>query len=201
MKKLLVALALFPLVARAELGAGTFELAGGSNLGFRSGSVKDENFGAAGSETTDTTRYGLAVAGLYYVIPNLGVGLRLGYSNLSEKLAGVTTTTSAFAVGPEVAYELPVAPEVAVFASGFLGYASGGLSVSGQPSHDGSGYALEVAAGAKYFLAKNFSFNAALAYDVSSLSFDTVNGLTPKTTDSGFGLNVGVSVYFGGASH
>lgn len=201
MKKILVALALFPMAAFASgITPGTVEVAGGTNLGFTSGSSKLDQ-GAGGTTTTDTTKYGLNGTGLYYVTPNLAVGARLGYTSQTDKVAGVKTLDdSTLFLGPAAAYELEVAPQISVFGLAALGYARE-TALEGGSTHTGSGFGFGLEAGAKYFLVKNFSFNAALAYDWQQVSFDSVNGVTPKKTDSGFGVNLGLSVYFGGASH
>jgi predicted porin len=195
MKKIVVALAMVPMLARADLAAGTFELSGGTNLGFSSGSSKVEQSGV--SDTTDKTDYGLNTTGLYYVIPNLGVGLTLNYGYAGEKSpAGAKSSTSTFLVGPALGYELPVTHEVAVFGLGQVGYASSKLTEDGSPNVSASGFGFGVEAGAKYFLVKNFSFNAALRYEYQQVKTDETVKRT--LTDSGFGLNVGLSVYFGG---
>lgn len=203
MKKLLVALALFPMAAFANVSTGTFELSGGTTLGFSSGSQETELAGA--SDTTDITRFGLGGTGLYYVTNNVAIGGRLGYLDTEFKYAGGDRfETGTLFLGPAIAVEGEVAPQISVFGVGSLGYVSdktkttnGGLVTEDNGS--GLGFGLEV--GAKYFVVKNFSFNAALAYDWAKLSMDSTPAGTPKRTDSNFGLNVGLSVYFGGASH
>jgi predicted porin len=196
MKRIAIVLALVPALASAhDLTPGTFELSGGSNLGLNSGSTKQEQSGA--SAKTDTSNYGLNTTGLYYVIPNLGIGLGFGYRSDSEKDAfGVKTTTSQFVVGPAVAYEVPIAPEFSVFGRGELDYVSGKTTVTGLSDASASGYGFQLEAGVKYFLVKNFSFNAGLGYQYATVDDNS----TPKvtTTLSNFGLNVGLSVYFGG---
>jgi predicted porin len=201
MKKIVVALAMVPVLARADLATGTFELSGNTNLGFTSGSQKDKT--DAGSTTTDSTAYGLSTAGLYYVIPNLGVGLRLAFGSSTTKSNGVKTEGTSFLVGPAISYEVPVAPQLAVFGLGAFGYVSDETKISGSgTSLDGSvtstGYGANVDVGVKYFLVKNFSFNAAIGYEY----FSVEDNRTPKgtTTRSDFGLNLGLSVYFGGGA-
>jgi hypothetical protein len=193
MRKIVVALAMVPMLARADLTPGTFEVQGNSNVLFNSGSEK-----VTGSETKDTMEYGLDVRGLYYAIPNLGVGLTLGYGNLSSKVAGFKSGSSSYVVGPAVAYEVPVAPQLAVFGFGDLGYVSETQTADGAADVKATGYEANLELGVKYFLVKNFSFNAGLGYSYTSVKDDATPQLT--TTTRGFGLNVGLSVYFGGGA-
>jgi hypothetical protein len=196
MKKLLVALAMVvPMFARADLAPGTFELSGSTNLGFSSGSVKQEQGGLSG--TTDTTDYGLSGTGLYYVAPNLGLGLTLQYAYTSEKDEfGVKTSLSTLLIGPAIAYEVPVAPQFAIFGLGQIGYASATNTETGFQDVSASGFGLGLEAGVKYFIVKNLSFNAALDYQYRQVKTDEAVERTITTSD--FGLNLGLSVYFGG---
>lgn len=188
MKKILVALAMFPMVAAAnELSIGTFELTGDSNLSFNSGSVKVKD-----GTTTDTTDYGLGASGLYYVTPNVGIGATLQYSNSKEKVAGDETGLSTLLVGPAVGLDFSVAPQVSVFGRGVVGYASSTRTATGSPDVDLTGFGFNLEAGVKYFVTKAFSLDAGLAYDWVQLKKSPF-----EVTTSGFGVNAGVSVYFG----
>jgi hypothetical protein len=188
MKKILVALAMFPMVAAAnDLSAGTLELTGDSNLSFNSGSVKVKD-----GSTTDTTDYGLGATGLYYVTPNVGIGASLQYSNSKEKVGGVESGLSTLLVGPAVGVDFPVAPQVSFFGRGAVGYASSTLTETGSPDFDLTGYGFTVEAGVKYFVTKAFSLDAGLGYDWLQLKKSPA-----EITTSGFGVNVGLSVYFG----
>ncbi len=181
MKKILVALAMFPMVASAEgLAAGTFELTGGSNLGFNSDSVEVKD-----GTTTDTTQYGLSTTGLYYVIPNLGVGLDLTYDSSTDKANGIKDGLSALLVGPAISYEMPIAPQFAVFGRGNVGYVSATQTHTGRSDITASGYGFGLELGAKYFLVKNFSFDAGLGYDYKNVKDDTA--AKNEITTSGFG--------------
>jgi hypothetical protein len=197
MKKIIFALAMVPMLARAEVAQGTFELSGGSNLGFSSGSRKTEIGGASG--TVDTTDYGLSATGLYYVSPNIGIGGRLEYGYSAEKANGVTDGLSTLIIGPAIAAEAPVAPQFAVFGLAQLGYASTTQSTTGFADVKASGYGFGLDVGVKYFVVKNFSFNAALAYQYANVETDET--VKRKITTSDVGLNLGLSVYFGGAGH
>lgn len=204
MKKLIVALALFPAAAFANVSTGTFELSGGTSLGLASTSQKTELGGL--SEKTDVTQFGLGGTGLYYVTEHVAIGGRLGYLSTEVKYpAGDKQESGQLFLGPAVAVETEIAPQVSVFAVGSLGYVSDktkSTDVGGAVTEDnGSGPGLGLEVGAKYFVVKNVSFNAALAYDWAKLSMDSTPAGTPTRTDSSLGVNLGVSVYFGGASH
>lgn len=195
-KKILVALALFPMAAFASgITPGTVELKGGTNLGFLSGSSKSD----PGGSTTDVTQYGVDGTGLYYVTPNLSVGAQLQYGSETFKFeGGGERGQTDLRIGPAVAYEQEVAPQIAVFGLGTIGYVSSTETATGSPDDTFSGYGIGLEAGVKYFIAKPVSLNAALAYDYAKLSGDSIGGVTPERTDSGFGLKFGISVYLGG---
>jgi long-subunit fatty acid transport protein len=187
MKKLLVALALFPMVATAnELSVGTFELAGDSDLNFRSGSVDVKNGGS-----TDTTNYGLGATGLYYVTPNVGVGAALQYAYAKESAGGVDTSLSTLLIGPAVGVDFSVAPQFSLFGRGAVGYASSTQTQTAMADINPTGYGFSLAAGVKYFPVKAFSLDAGLGYDWVKLTKSPL-----EVTTSGFGVNLGVSVYF-----
>jgi hypothetical protein len=199
MKKLLVALAMFPLVAAANehgIAPGTFELSGTTTLGFNSTSSDIKMDGTSVSKL-DTSVFALGGNGLYYVTPNVALGGRINYRNqtIKDKLANTEDTEKDLFLGPAVQLETHVAPEFAVFGLLALGYESSSVDTGGV-SVDGSGFGLNLEAGVKYFPVKSLSFDAALAYDYASIKYDSVGGVTPKRTDSGLGFNVGLSVYF-----
>jgi hypothetical protein len=203
MKKLLVALAMFPLVAAANehgtehgIAPGTFELSGTTTLGFSSTS-SDIKMDGTSVDKTDTSVFALGGNGLYYVTPNVALGGRINYRNqtIKDKLNNTEDTTKDLFIGPAVQVETHVAPQVAVFGLLALGYESSSVD-SGGLSVDGSGVGLGLEAGVKYFPVRSLSFDAALAYDYASINYDSVGGVTPKQTISALGFNVGLSVYF-----
>lgn len=196
MKKLLVAVAMFPLVASAsELSVGTIEVMGGSNLGLNFDTQEEKG----NPEKTKTTSYALDATGLYYVTPNIAVGLGLAYDSSTDKLAGIEDGLSTLAIGPAVAYEQSVAPQVSVFGVGHVAYASSTKTHTATPDTKFSGYNFGVDAGVKYFLVKSVSLNLGVGYNYTKVTGDAVGGgEKPEITTSGFGLNGGISVYFGG---
>lgn len=201
MKRLAVLVALVPMLASAsEITPGTIELGGESSLGLRTGSQKFDVGGGA-TQTTDTTDYSVSLSGFYYLTSNVGVGGVLDYKNSSTKTNGIKDGLSTFLIGPAIALDAPVAPQLSVFGRGSIGYASSTASRTGFADADASGFGLTLEAGVKYFLLKSVSFDAGLVYNYASLSGDAVTrAIVPKTI-SEFGVAAGVSVYFGGKGH
>lgn len=197
MRRILMVLAMVPALAQAaELSVGTFEVSGSSNLGFSSGSTKVEAGGV--TDTTDTTSYALSTSGLYYLAPNVGVGLNLVYDHTEDTTAGTTTGTSTFLLGPAAGIAFPLQEKLYFAAQGYLGYASATVTQTGSPDVSGSGWGLGLGAGLKYFVVKSFSIDAGLGYRYQKLTIDLPFGGTQDVTTSGFGLNVGFAAYFGG---
>ncbi len=185
MKRFLVMLALAPTLAAAnELSVGTFQLSGNSNLGFSTQKTKITGF----EDTTDTT-FNLSGSGLYYVTPMVGIGAVLEYDHTTEKSGGVETKMSTLLIGPKVGLDFPVAPQLAVYADGDIGYASADVE-----GHSATGFGFGLGAGLKYFIVPAVSADLGLQYRYVKVS---ESGVDLKVSD--FGLAVGLSVYFGGA--
>jgi Outer membrane protein beta-barrel domain len=197
MKRIALVLAMVPaLASAADIAPGTFELSGSTILGYNSTSQEFKSGGTT-VQKLEVSNFALAGNGLYFVTPNLSVGARLGYLSQTTKdktFGGKVEQTDLF-IGPAAAYEVPVSPEVAVFGLLALGYQSSSVDFGGG-SADGSGFGLNLEAGLKYFPVKSLSFDAALAYNYASLKYDSIGGVEPEESRSGFGFNVGLSVYF-----
>jgi opacity protein-like surface antigen len=195
MKRILVVLAMAPMIAQAhDISVGTIGLSGSSNLGFTSTSTKINDVDAG-----DTTTFNLSTTGVYYVIPNLGVGLQLAYnSNENKDPNGTKFGVSTLLIGPSVAYDFPVAEKLSIGLQGTIGYASATATATGQADNKATGYGLALGAGVKYFFVKSFSVDAGVGYTYAKLTGDAVAGApAPEAKTSGLGVNVGLSVYFG----
>lgn len=203
-QQLLAALALFPMIAgAADLAPGTLEVAGTTALGFSSVSSDSERNGS--TDTVDATALGGITSVLYYLAPNIGVGLSGGYGYTKAESATMTSKTSSLSFGPAVSFQVPVAPQLALFGRGHLDLIRGSSTVtrSGVPSSSTvkatfDGHQLGLQAGLKYFPIPAVSFDAGLAWTRHRLEDDSSPSATETTTN--LGVNVGVSVYFGGAA-
>lgn len=196
-KRFLVVLAVLPMLARAaELSPGVVEVTGSSQLGFTSSSSKLEG----SSESSDTKSYGVDATGVYYLTPNVGLGLRLGYASLEDTVRGVTDTTRGTTIGPAIALELPLQEKLALAALGSIAYATSRYSSTDPAfgaSVDASGWDFQLGGGLKYYVVPAFSLNGGVGYRHTKLDYDGQGRTRTTYTTSGFGLNVGFSVYFG----
>ena len=208
MMKTSLALAAFPLLAGAsELAPATVEIKGTSFLSLSAASTDTKSGGQ--SVTSDSLALGGDVGGLYYVLPNFGLGIHGGYDYSRFKANGITTTSDALSVGPLVSYQFPVAPRLAIFQRAQGSWIHGSSSTSGgspglATTFDGRlttrGYGFGLQAGVKYFPVKAVSLEAGLGWSLTHVENDGFPGKV--TSDSSrFGLDVGLSIYFGGASH
>jgi opacity protein-like surface antigen len=197
MKKLLALLALVPLVASAQdfpakLKPGTFELAGSSNLSVLSSSNDYKSNGQ--SVSGDQTNWNVQGFGLFYVAPNIGVGGTVSYQSL--KLSGdfADATIDTFSIGPAVGFSFPVGPQVDLFGRAAIVYASQEFGAGAGENIKSSGFGFGLQAGVKYFVLKNLSLDGAVVFQYLSLTADS----TPSVdiTSTGFGANLGISVYF-----
>lgn len=211
MKKLTIAFAaaLLPLVASAEITAGTIQVSGGSNLSALAGSL-EETFKEPGVpnvvEKTDLWNFNLEAGALYYLTPMIGVGLDVGYDSMAAeyKYDQYKVTETNLFIGPKVGLELPLAEKLSVFGDLGLGLVkytaehedtSTGIKVS---SGGGSGVGFRVGAGVKYFLIPAISVDAGLRYRYESYSY-SFPGTDIDAKRGAFGLVVGLSGYFGGS--
>ncbi len=191
-KRILVALAMFPVVAQAnEISVGTFELSGDTTLTFNKGSMETKAGGF--TDEVDTTDVQLSASGLVYVTPNLGVGLGVEYSDSTQESGGVKYGTSVLVIGPGIGLDFPVAPKMSLFALGTIGYASSTYTETGASDVTPTGWGVGLEGGVKFFPVSSVSLNAALGYSWVQLKENPV-----EVTQSGVGLNLGVSVYLGG---
>lgn len=210
MKKItgiLAAMALLPAAAYAENDAsierGAVEVGGDMTLDLSTGSVK-QKFDAPGAveQKIDTSTVELDVSGLYYVAPNVGLGLAVLYSKETQEADGIEETSSTAVVGPAISAQLPLAPQVALFGLAAVGYASSTFSATGDPDLEASGFGFVLRGGIKYFVAKQFSLDVGLRYTLINLERDaivTATGTIPEldTKVSTVGVSAGLSVYFG----
>lgn len=207
MKALLVAVAALPVIAlaadHADVAAGAVELSGATALSFSTGSTKVKPDAPGATEVkTDTTEYGVDAAAFYYVVRNVGLGLSVGYDNQKEETGAADQRAWMLMLGPAVSVQLPVAPRLAVYGRGTLGYAASRTWGEDVPDLKANGYGFGLEAGAKYFPVAQLSVNVGVAYAYAKLTTDATTTPTvtiPKVdaTSSGLTVSAGLSVYFG----
>ncbi len=203
-----VVLAMAPFAARAlDVSAGTVEVRGDSNLGFSFAST--DVSGSLPGSSTDNTLYGGDLTGLYYVVPNLGIGLALSYSASETKSVGFKSTSSNLLVGPAVAFVYPLQEKLSLALQGDAGWVRSkskttfndtGIGGLAGGESNSSGFGFELGAGVRYFLARSFSVNAGVAYVHEQTTVDAPSGTglpDIKFTTSGLRVGAGLSVYFG----
>lgn len=189
-KILALTLAVLPALAGArDLGPGTFELGGGTDLGFGSATTE-----VNGVEVVDISTRSVNADALYYVVNNLGIGLGISY-DWTEFDDGVSPkqSSSTSIIGPELKLNLPIAPKASVL----LGGAIGRMVLSqddGFGQADADGFAFLLGGGVRFFPADFVSLDALLNYTKAGVSDDAGNDIDV----SGWELGLGVSVYFGG---
>jgi len=190
MKKLLLLALAVPTVGLAtELSPGTWQLTGGTTLGYSSTSTKIE-----GSKATDNS-FGVETSCAYYLTPTLGLGLELSYNNTSSTaFDGTKSDQNAYFVGPKLALDLPVAPQIAIFGDVALGVAKGDID---GVTLDGWGFGL--AGGVKYFFTRSVSADVGLQYRLLKVD-GTFNGTTVSADSSDFRIGLALSVYLGNAA-
>jgi len=174
----LLAVGIIPNTLSAHnINTGTIEVTGGANLTFGSGETKQNG------DSTDAKGTKLSVNSLYYVSPNLGVGLHWEY----ESAEVGNNDSSETIIGPAVAFNIPIAPKMSVKPIAYFGLVNG---ESGTTDYDGTEWGL--GANLNYFIKENISIDAGIIY--SSQDVDIDGGGDYKA--SGFITAVGLSVYF-----
>lgn len=188
MKKLVLAAAIaaLPLVTTAQqLSAGTLQLSGGTQLSFTSGTIEFE-----GGDEVDVDTRSLNLGALYYVAPQLGIGLAFDHEYSKLDAPGFPSTESTTTViGPMVGLNLPVGSSLAVFVDGAIG-----LARMEEDDLEADGLAFGLGAGLRIFPARWASFDLGLRYQKLALEFDG-GGEVDTTTVS---VGAGISVYLGG---
>lgn len=184
-------LALLPALAGArDLGAGTFELSGGTNLNFGSRTYELTNPAFTGKYEVDESTVALNTDALFYVVPNLGLGLGLQYQKTEWEDDFDKWESSFSFIGPEVKYNIPVAPSVSILVGGGLGR----LAMTDLDGEDADGWALTLGAGARFFVVDAVAFDATLSYLKGSVEDD----FNTETDLSGWNIGLALSVFFGG---
>ncbi len=185
-------LALLPALAGArDLGPGTWELSGGTNLDF--GKTTSSRSGASDLETTVVS---VDTDGLYYPVKNLGIGLGLGYDR-SESDSGVYSSESSTSViGPQAKLSIPFAPQASVLLSGAVGRMWVRQETNDLPVEHADGWLFVGGAGVRMFPADFVALDVTVNYMRGSIDYEDLGA--PEVDMSGWDLGLAISVFFGG---
>jgi hypothetical protein len=174
----LLAIGIIPNTLTAHtIQTGTIEVTGGTSLNFSSGEI-DRNGNDIDLDETE-----LSITSLYYIAPNLGVGLHWEY----ESTEIGNSDTSETIIGPAFAFNIPIAPQLSIKPLGYIALLNG---EEGTTDYDGTEWGLGV--DANYFIQENISLNTGIVYTSQDVDID--GGGDFKWT--GFQTKVGLSVYF-----
>ena len=174
----LLAVGIIPNTLTAHnIQTGTIEVTGGTTLNFTSSTIEQNG------RDTDIDSRELSLTGLYYIAPNLGVGMHWSYDSTEVG----NSDSSETIIGPAVAFNIPIAPQMSIKPIGYIALVNG---ENGTVDYDGTEWGLGV--DANYFIRENISINAGIIY--SSQDVDIDGGGDFKAT--GFQTGVGLSVYF-----
>jgi opacity protein-like surface antigen len=199
-------LASAPPASAAEIGKGTIEVTGRSSLGIALAKDKlltQETGQPDQVDTEDQSAVDVEGGAVYYLSPNLGVGLELGVARESVTAGVDKTTDTALRIGPKVVGELGVATRLSVFGEAAILFARESHlqdDTSDTAAPDGfrsSGFGLGLVAGVKYFPVKWLSVNAAFDFLFTRVQGKPDPDRTEIHTRSVPGGFVGLSAYFG----
>jgi opacity protein-like surface antigen len=207
MKRILAIIAMAPLATfaapakqarvaeeKGEISVGTIEIRGDTNLSLLSDSIK---YSPGGS--VDTTTFKLDVTGLYYILPvgpgMIGIGGTLGYEDVTTKFHGQKSGTTTFTLAPRAGIDIPLAPQISAYGYGEVGYFRVTDTTPGSPDVVTSLWGIGLGGGVKYFITRSLSADAGLLFRWATGSADSPG--SPDATLTSFGLQVGLSGYFG----
>ena len=150
-----------------DIGAGTIEIDGGTRGSFSSTTYND-------SDATVST-FNVGVGGLYYAVPNLGIGVMFDYTKL-----GGDADASQMQVGPQAAYNISISELMNLIVVGTAGF----LSASAD-DEDATGWYAGGGVGIRYFLSDNFSVDC-------GVTFSHAGGDADQNT---FGASFGLAIF------
>lgn len=157
-----------------DIEAGSISMTGASSFSYNSLNL------SAGDVDSDVSITTITLNGMYFVVPNIGVGVNVAY----EKASIEDTDISLKAIGPAVTYNFSINEMLSFFANGNLGYASADLA-----GEDMTGWFISAGGGLKYFMNDYVSLDGTLNYSYSKLK----DGEDIKI--SGLSFGAGFSVY------
>lgn len=188
-----VALTLFAVLFLLSNGAaakgiemGTAEISGDLNLELNSSSSTRDVDG----NKSDFNRTSVSVFALRYAAPDIGVGMSWRYFADKYSEEGYSENRSTYAIGPAVALNVDINPQVSIKLIGEIGFVSSSYDDSDGFTYDGDGIFWAGSARFSYFVSNDVSIDATAKYTSSSLDYIDY---TVDTT--AFTTGVGLSVY------
>jgi opacity protein-like surface antigen len=176
-----------PLFAK-EIKAGTIGLGGDLNISYDSDTSKP----SSGPKTVDKEK-SVNANMLYYIMPNLGLGLGWSYDKYDSTNAGINLGVTTYSIGPAMGYNISVNEELSVKIMGSIEKLNSNARVTGLPTSKVDGTQWTAMAQLNYFPVDNISLDAGIQYHSASLSDNQATGNIKFT---GYTSRVGLSVYF-----
>jgi opacity protein-like surface antigen len=202
-----LSIAALPALAGAgELAEGTLELSGSTSVGFSTGGFEDTVRISGWPDQVrkvSSTDAGVGGGALYYLIPNVGVGIDLQYGKAVDEEGTETFTRTTRAIGPRFGMDLGITEEVSAFGDAALVFVKWGyrLEDTALPSsnydEEYTGFGVRAAAGLKYFPTPALSLNAGVRYVAVKVTGTPVPGVERTMATNDLGVVVGLSVYLG----
>lgn len=166
-----------------DLNKGTIEIGGGLNLSMISEEYKAQD--AEDPLEIDSRNFAANV--LYYVAPNIGLGINWNYQSEEAKFGDSEWETTTSMIGPVAAYNISLGSNTSLKLVGSVVRAS---EENGDSTLEGFGWTL--GGQFHYFLNDFVSLNGSLKYVSISLEDDDSNNELDNTS---FRAGVGLSIY------
>lgn len=166
-----------------DIGAGTTEISGGTAASFSS-----LTYDAGGGDELDQDTLSVTLDVLHYVVPNFGVGLSLGYLNVSESYEGFDMESSTTSIGPQLVYNIGISEAASLFVGGGVGFSRMEAEFDGD-SEDLDGWYWTAGGGLRFFVSERAAVNCGVAYLSQTLEGDV------DIDVSGFRIGAGFSLF------
>ena len=172
-----------------NINQGTIEIGGDLDFSVFSGELKPEQ--GNGKTEIDSTYF--SANALYYIQPNLGLGIIWNYEStestefyLGSIDANEESSTTEF--GPIVSYNMSINEQTSF-------KLQGGVTIISSERYnlDMSGFGWLIGGQLSYFINENISFDTSLGYTSGTIEND--NSVYADIDISGFGIGVGLSIY------
>lgn len=169
-------------VVAKEIPTGTIEIGGQTDLSFNSSTTSVE-----GTDVdVDTTT--MKVQELYYVMPNVGIGILWSYEKTETSVGDTSLTETMNFFAATASYNLSINEHTSFRPKLYIGIAS----MKDDDSFDASGTGWGLGAELSHFPSDHLSFDFGVSYESFSLSDD---GLDVDFDTSGLTFGVGLTGY------